>query len=159
MALRLLTFPVMKKFLPLLAMCLLIGACATSTPQGRIAENPEKFAALTAAQKSLVERGSIDRGMPKDGVYLAWGAPSSRFDGYQDRRTTERWDYSGSKPVYTTGFYGGYGYYNTWGYGYGSSYAPYGYRFAVGPEIVYVPYTRASVTFVKGKVDSWERIR
>lgn len=147
----------MKKIFALLAMCLLVGACASSTPQGRIAENPEKFAQLSAKHKALVEAGKIDRGMPKDGVLLAWGTPASRFDGYENRRRTERWDYSGSRPVISSGFYGGYGFYDNWGYG--RNYYPYGYRFGVGPEVVYVPYTRASVTFVKDRVDSWERIK
>lgn len=138
-------------------MCALVGACASSSPQSRIAENPEKFARLSAKHKSLVEEGKIDRGMPKDGVLLAWGTPASRFEGYENRRRTERWDYQGSRPVMTTGFYGGYGYYDYWGYG--RRYYPYGYRFAVAPEVVYVPYTRASVTFVGDRVDSWERIK
>jgi len=149
----------MKKIFALLAMCLLVGACASSTPQGRIAENPEKFARLTAKQKALVEQGKIDRGMPKDGVLLAWGTPASRYEGYENRRQTERWDYAGSRPVMTSGFSGGYGAYDYWGYGYGRRYYPYGYRFMVGPEVVYVPYTRASVTFVGNSVDSWERVK
>jgi hypothetical protein len=148
----------MKNILGLLAICLLIGACASSTPQGRIEANPEKFASLSSKHKALVQEGKIDRGMPKDGVLLAWGTPSGKFDGYENRRRTERWDYSGSRPVVTSGVYGGYGYSDYWGYGYGR-YHPYGVRFAVGPEVVYVPYTRASVTFANERVDSWERAR
>lgn len=147
----------MKKFLPLLLVGLLLGACAPSTPEARIAEHPEKFSALTKKQQTLVREGRISQGMPKDGVLLAWGSPSSRFDGYQNRKRVERWDYAGSRPVYSTGFYGGFGY-DYWGFGYGR-YSPYGYRYAVSPEVVYVPYTRASVTFTNERVDSWERIR
>lgn len=147
----------MKKLFALLAASLLIGACAPSTPQARIEANPEKFARLTTTQKSLVQEGKIARGMPKDGVLIAWGTPASRFEGYENRRSTERWSYAGSRPVYTTGFYGGY--YDYWGYGYGRRYSPYGYRFAVAPEVVYVPYTRATVTFVNDRVDSWERVK
>jgi len=149
----------MKKILASLALCLFVGACASSTPQGRIAENPDKFEGLPAKHKSLVQEGRIERGMSKDAVYLAWGAPSNRYDGYQNKRHTERWDYVSTRPVYTTGYFGGFGGYPYWGYGYGPYNHPYGYQFAVGPDVIYEPYTRASVSFVGNGVDSWERRR
>jgi len=149
----------MKKILASLALCLFVGACAPSTPQGRIAENPDKFARLPEKHKPLVQQGRIERGMSQDAVYLAWGSPSNRYDGYKDKRHTERWDYVSTRPVYSTGFFGGYGYYPYWGYGYGSYYHPYGYQFAAGPEVIYEPYTRASVLFTGNRVDSWERRR
>ena len=145
----------MKKIIALLALCLFVGACASSTPQGRIESSPEKYAALSAKHKALVQQGKIDRGMSKDGVLLAWGTPASHFEGSEQGRFIERWDYAGSKPVMTSSYSGGF--YDYWGYGYGRRYSPYGYSFAVGPEVVYVPYTKATVSFVKGRVDSWER--
>ncbi len=147
----------MKTIFALLAASLLIGACAPSTPQSRISQNPEKFARLSAKHKALVEEGKIDRGMPKDGVLLAWGTPASRYEGQEGRRSTERWDYAGSRPVFVHDFHAGYGFYDYWGDG--GYYRPYGYRFMVGPEIVYVPYTKASVTFAGDRVDSWERLK
>jgi hypothetical protein len=147
----------MKKVFALLAACLLVGACGTLTPQGRIDANPEKFAALTSKQQALVKEGKIDRGMPKDAVLLAWGTPADRFDGYEKNRRTERWNYTGSKPVYSTGLFGGF--YDSWGYGgYGRGMSPY-YGYAVAPEVLYVPYTRASVSFVNERVDSWDRAK
>jgi hypothetical protein len=147
----------MKKIFALLSACLLIGACAPSTPQSRIAAHPEKYSRLSAKHKALVDVGKIDRGMPKDAVLLAWGAPESRYEGHENRRTIERWDYAGSRPVFVHSFQGGYGIYDYWGGdGY---YRPYGYRYAVGPELVYMPYTRASVTFSGNKVESWERMK
>lgn len=145
----------MKKIFTLLGICALVGACGTTTPQGRIEANPGKFAALPAKHKPLVERGQIDRGMDKDAVLLAWGTPASRFEGYDNKRRTERWDYAGTRPTMTNSFYGGY--YDYWGYG--RRYYPYGHIYAVAPEVVYVPYTRATVSFVGGKVDSWERLK
>jgi hypothetical protein len=64
------------------------------------------------------------------------------------------------RPVYRTGFYGGYG----WSRGfYGSPcgrWGSYGQPwFGVAPQVDYVPYRTASVLFKRGLVDSWERVR
>ncbi len=128
-----------------------LASCAPMTPQARIARNPEKFAPLSQPQKDLVEKGLISRGMPQDAVYLAWGGPDRSFEGSNEGRRSERWDYSGTRPVYTTNFFGGYGY---------NGYGPYGYSgFGFGPEIAYIPYRVASVWFVSDKVEAWERVR
>lgn len=134
---------------------LFIASCAPSTPQTRIQREPGKFEALNTKHRSLVEQGQISRGMPQDAVYLAWGRPSRILQGSKDGKNTERWDYAGSRPVYYTNFYGSYG-----GY-----YGPYrgryyrGYGMAIGPEVSYIPYRIASVWFVGGRVDEWERAR
>ncbi len=128
------------------------ASCVPSTPQARIAQSPGKFAALSESHKELVEQGEIERGMSPDAVYLAWGSPSRSFQGSKDGKRTDRWDYAGSMPVYTTGFYGGYGY---------GRYGPhrrYGY-YGFGPEVTYVPFRVASVWFLNNRVDSWERAR
>ncbi|RYD19239.1 MAG: hypothetical protein EOP88_19710 [Verrucomicrobiaceae bacterium] len=142
----------MKKLLPaLLAACFLVS-CVPSTPQARIERNPQAFAALGKKDQELVKQGLITRGMSPDAVTLAWGEPAQRFEGSKKSRRTVRWDYSGSRPVYSSGFYGGYGY--GWYSPYGR-YAPMGYGLA--PEVTYVPYRIASVSFIDSRVDSWER--
>lgn len=136
---------------------ILLSSCAPSTPQARIDRNPQVFASLEKKEQQLVQQGQLSRGMSADAVKLAWGEPAERFEGSKNSRRTERWDYTGSRPIYTTNVFGGYGY----GYGY-SPYGPGRYStvgFGVGPEIAYVPYRVASVWFVSNKVDSWERAR
>ncbi|RPJ35376.1 MAG: hypothetical protein EHM17_02790 [Verrucomicrobiaceae bacterium] len=146
----------MKKLLTALCAGLLLGSCAPSTPLARIQREPQKFEALSTAQRALVEQGQIERGMSQDAVYLAWGAPSRVFQGSKDRRMTERWDYAGSRPVYYSNFHGSYGRY--WGPRRGRGYHG-GYGMAFGPEVAYVPYRIASVWFVDNQVDAWERAR
>jgi hypothetical protein len=77
------------------------------------------------------------------------------FQGSKSGKSSERWDYAGSRPVYHTNFYGSYG-----GY-YGSYRGRYyrGYGMAIGPEVSYIPYRIASVWFVDGRVEEWERVR
>jgi hypothetical protein len=130
-------------------------SCAPSTPQSRIASEPALYQALPASQKSLVERGEIARGMSRDAVWIAWGAPTRRFEGSEEGRTTERWDYVGAQPVYHTSVYGAFGF----GYGrYGRRGYPYS-AYALAPEVTYLPFRRASVWFVNDQVDRWDRLR
>ncbi|NJM38596.1 MAG: hypothetical protein HC845_12450 [Akkermansiaceae bacterium] len=144
----------MKKIL----FCLLIGAalsaCVPSTPHARIQANPEKYAALSGREQELVRQGIVDKGMSKDAVLLSWGPPSQRFEGYQNSRRTERWDYVKSRAVANTHYSIGYGY---GGYGrFGrSSY----FGLAAGPDFTYVPTYSGSVWFAKDRVVSWERAR
>ncbi len=147
----------MKIFLLAVSSALLFVSCAPSTPQARIDREPGKFAALSAKHQTLVQQGQITRGMSTDAVYLAWGRPAGIFQGSRDGKTTERWDYAGSRPVYTTGFYGSYGYGRS--YGRHSRYGYSGIGFGMGPEVTYVPYSLASVWFLNNRVDSWERAR
>ncbi len=148
----------MKKIVTTLLAGLVICSCAPSTPQTRIERNPDKFAALGKKEKGLVQQGLITRGMTPDGVMFAWGLPAQRFEGSRDSKMMERWDYTATRPVYSTNFFGSYG------YGYGGR-RPYGHRsysglgFGMGPEVAYVPYHVASVWFINHRVDSWERAR
>ncbi len=135
------------------------ASCAPSTPESRIAAQPAMFEALPAKQKELVRQGTIGKGMGTDAVYLAWGRASREYEGSENGQATLRWDYDGSRPVYTNSYFGAYG----WGYGYGP-YGRYGtypayYGIGIGPEVTYVPYRKASVLFRNGRVASWERVR
>jgi len=155
----------MKNFLSALSAGLMLASCVPSTPQARIQQYPQKFSVLGEKQQALVQQGQISRGMSRDAVFLAWGASSGIFQGSNNGKPTERWDYARSRPVYVTNFYGGYGYgsYGYGGYGYGGgygAYGPYGYSgFGLGPEIAFIPYRAASVWFINGRVDSWERAK
>lgn len=138
--------------LPAVLAALISASCAPSTPEARIAARPEVFASLPAKQQEMVRQGHIDTGMGTDAVYFAWGRPSRVYEGGDEGAATLRWDYLGSSPVYGTNFYGGYGRYGRYG-----SYPYYGV--GLGPEIAYVPYRRATVQFLNGRVRSWERTR
>ncbi len=143
----------MKNILAAILAGLVFPACAPSTPQARIERNPEIFAALGKKEQELVQQGQISRGMSPDAVVLAWGPPDQRFEGSKDSKPSGRWDYLGSRPVYSSNYFGGYRY-GLYGY---PGYTNLGT--AVGPDIAYLPYRLASVWFVNHRVDSWERIR
>jgi hypothetical protein len=148
----------MKRIFTLLSLGLMFASCVPSTPQLRIQREPQKFAALSERHKALVQQGQITRSMTPDAVYLAWNAPTRSFQGAQNGKITERWDYASSYPVQVTNFYGSYGY----GYGRHGYYGHHGYSgvgFGIGPEIAYVPYRIASVWFVDNRVDAWERAK
>jgi hypothetical protein len=145
----------MRKLLLILAAGGLFASCAPSTPQTRIQQNPARFEALPASERALVESGEISRGMSREAVELSWGRPSGRFEGSRDGKITERWDYLGSRPVHSTQIYSTVGI----GYGrYGGRYYPYS-GYGIAPEVTYLPYRRATVWFVGGRVDSWETLR
>ncbi len=152
----------MKILLLLLLPMLGAVSCTPATPQARIAENPGRFALLSDREKRLVEQGQIDRGMSMRGVSLAWGDPSRRYSGSRSGKSTERWIYTGSRPVVTNTFIAGYGWggYGRFPQGAGVGPRGLGYRsidFGLGPQIDYVPEDRATVLFVNGRVESWER--
>lgn len=135
-------------------------SCAPTTPQSRIEQNPAAFAALSAKDQNTVRQGMISKGMSRDAVMLAWGQPSARVEGFRDGKASERWDYTGSEPVYTSSMYGGIGYYGGYRGRYGRYYGPYvPYGYGFGPTVTYVPYCKSRVWFVNGRVDAWERAR
>ncbi len=139
----------MKTILALAGCAALLASCAPVTPDARINANPTLYSKLSEKEKSLVREGRIANGMSPDAVYLAWGRPSREYEGHERGKATLRWDYTGTMPVYTTGWSGYYGSY--WR-------RPY-YGYALGPEVTYVPYRRASVWFENRRVTSWERAR
>jgi hypothetical protein len=144
----------MKNFLLLLAPALLCASCVAPTPQSRIARNPQAFASLSTREKHLVEEGQLSRGMRPAAVLLAWGEPSRRYHGEERGKPMERWDYTTRETSHWDNFYSGpfydpygpYGYYPYRGYGFGPTIS--------APSI---PVLRARVTFINGRVASWER--
>lgn len=140
--------PIIRSFVSALAMTLI--GCATSTPQGRIAKRPEDFAALSSRQQALVQRGQIERGLTKPGVYFAWGSPDRVGEWERTGRRVERWTYFGYQPVQRYNFAMGAGYGH---HGRGHYRDPFWYG---GPEISYLPYTARRVDFRAGRVVDWE---
>ncbi len=128
-------------------------SCAPQTPDYRISMRPAVYQSLSEKNKDLVRQGEIAKGMDRDAVALAWGSPSSRVEGLRDGKAMERWDYQGTKPVVTNNFYGGYG------YGAYGSYRYSGIGGGFGPQVTYLPYRKASVWFIRGRVEEWESTR
>lgn len=142
----------MKRYLNTCLACaavLLLAACGAVTPAERIAANPAAFASLTPEQQNEVRLGRISRGMPPQGVFLAWGYPETPpFHGEKDGRKFSKWVYTQLRAVYNPTppmWYGPY-----WGprgwYGYG----PYW-----GNDITYIPENVAYVLFENDKVTDW----
>ena len=138
-----------------MAAALMVSSCVAPTPASRISGNPVMFDRLSPHHQQMVSEGRLERGMSPQAVWLAWGEPSVRIEGFEKGKATLRWEYAGSRPVYTTSVYGSYG----WG---GPRRYPYRYGYSaigVAPEVAYVPTCRATATFVDNKLDSWTSTR
>ncbi|MES2594101.1 MAG: hypothetical protein V4662_02140 [Verrucomicrobiota bacterium] len=151
----------MKRFLQLCAGLTLatLAISCTSARERRIANNPQIYQKLSTSDQVLVQQGRIREGMTKEGVFLSYGRPDSVATGRQKGSSVEQWSYMGTQPVYTNNFGMGlgYGYGRGWGYrGYGAGYYgawdPY---WGMGPNVVYVPYKDASVTFRGNRVSEF----
>lgn len=138
-----------------------LASCASPTPQSRIAARPGVFEKLSDKDKELVSRGEIAQGMGQDAVSLAWGSPSRALEGLRGGKDTERWDYLGRRSQVTnsffvghsTGFFGGrHGRFSR-----RHGFSSFGGGF--GPTVISVPFRKATVWFVEGRVDEWERVR
>jgi hypothetical protein len=143
----------MLRSLLLAAACLLASCAASSTPQTRIARNPAMFEALTPAQQEVVSRGRIERGLPMDGVFLAWGRPDRVVEWDRSGSRLVRWTYQSLRPVHTYSV--GWGVGPGWGgwRGWDPWYDPY---FFGGPSIEWVPFPVSRVDFRQGRVTDWE---
>lgn len=83
----------MKIFLSLLgAVAALVFVSACSTPETRIAKQPELFNSLTPEQQQLIREGRVGLGFTPDMVKLALGDPD---------RVRERIDQSGRSEVWS----------------------------------------------------------
>jgi hypothetical protein len=134
------------------AAALVLANCA-STPQSRIAKNPEIYNALPADQKALVSQGRIAEGLPKGGVFLAWGRPNAVRAGSDKGKKSERWFYNGYDVVWTQHF--GYStHYDRHRDHYHRHSAPY-----VEQVANYIPYVAGEVRFTEDRVTGWEKGR
>lgn len=146
----------MKNVLFVLLSALMVTSCAPpATPQTRIGRNHAEFAKLSLKHQQLVRQGQIATGMSTDAVYMAWGRPARVFHGSKDGRNRERWDYAGTRPTHVQPMVSPYYYPRPYG---ARGYYRYRDPFMM-PDVAYVPYREASVWFVDGKVESWERER
>ncbi len=148
------------RLLPAVCAVLLLSQCANSTPQKRIARNPQLFNQLSSKDRELVSGGVIREGMNRDAVFLAWGRPDSVSAGRSGGREVEGWRYIGQRPVRTMNMNMGFGW-GGWGgpgLGWGGC-GPYGWAggpfWGGGPTVVYVPYTSGVVEFKNGRVTKW----
>lgn len=127
---------------------MLLAACVPATPTARIEREPSVFQSLPPQHQQLVREGRICNGMSKDGVRLAWGRPDAVYEGSRKGRNADRWDFFHLRPVFVDGFT------------YGQPWSPMpGWGYHVPGEVAYVPYRAATVWFVGGKVEEWERLR
>jgi hypothetical protein len=149
---------------------LFFGGC--STPESRISKNPDLYHSLPARQQQLVAQGQIAPGMGRNAVWLAWGAPEQKVNGYARGNATESWVYF-TTTTYPYGYgygYGGWGYpYWGWGGGVAVFRTHHGHRFAVFGDPFYDPffysylpptvsYPYKTVTFVNGRVAEFQHM-
>jgi hypothetical protein len=148
------------------------GGCAT--PDSRISKNPELYNGLPARQQQLVTQGQIAPGMSRNAVWLAWGGPEQKVNGFARGNTTETWVYLTTTSAYPYGYgYGRFGYgwgypYWGWGGGVGVFRTHHGRRFAVFGDPFYDPfyysywptvtYPYKTVTFVNGRVVEFQHM-
>jgi len=132
----------------------------------RIEKNPERFASLSPDQQELAEQGKIEKGMHKDGVYIAMGKPDKVTQGANSRGDYEQWNYYRLQPIIThriggywgSGYGGRFGGRHSSGYGgrfggrYSSGYGGWGYS----PTVTYIPRKSASVQFSGDYVDEYQ---
>ena len=112
--------------------------------QSRIKNNPQVFASLSEEQRDFVKEGRIALGMPKGGVFLAWGRPDNVFGGDRDGMEFESWRFRGNAPGYRDRSFS-------------LRYDHYG--FGNGPYSYYRPYTAANVNFHADRVTGWETVK
>src|SRR4026208_751532 len=59
-----------------------------ATPESRISKNPELYNNLPARQHFVVAQGQIGPGMSRNAVWLAWGGPEQKVNGYPRGNST-----------------------------------------------------------------------
>src|SRR5262245_56964405 len=139
----------MRRFAPL-ALLLVLAAC--STPNGRIREKKDVFAAYPPDVQAKIRAGKVDVGFTQEMTELALGRPTERYTAKDQEGAMEIWLYgtpAGHSGVGLTVGAGSGPYYGGWG--------PY-YGVGVGmsqPDSYYSG--RQRVVFRDGKVVSFEK--
>jgi hypothetical protein len=158
----------MKRHTLLSALCLTfafaIALPGCSTVETRIADHPDLFQRLSPHDQQLVREGRIRDGMSMEGVWLAWGGPNQKGQGFARGKQVETWIYNEYVYPHHPYPYGPYGYGGYWGGGvvfhsyhhrrfavYGD---PYFDPFFYGYVTPSVPYPAKTVTFTNGRVVS-----
>ena len=134
-----------------LALCLIATSCTSSLDQ-RISKNSAYFNSLPTTDQLLIRDGKLRIGFSKDCVVLAIGKPGRISEAVSSNgQTKEIWTYFGHQQVYT---------YDTWGpYSGPSCRGTIGRYHDYGPEIVFVPYLRAELTFTNGLLSAWQQVK
>ena len=122
--------------------CLFLGACSTDS---RIQERAAVYSSLSPRDQALVKSGRVREGLPKEAVYIAWGAPDQVRVGSRNGHRYEAWVYTtlktafGSDYFYPTFYrFGAYSYYGYWRYPFWGPYSygdPGDFRLDRGPPI------------------------
>ena len=123
---------------------LILTGC--STPQTRISEHPDFYQSLSPRDKALVNQEQVRNGMSRTAVWLAWGSPDRKIVGNMGGGPTETWLY-----IYYSTYYPPYA---PWAYFGDPFYDPFYYSY-IPPSI---PYPGKVVTFVKGRVVSFQYV-
>ncbi len=132
-------------FLGLAAGVFFLGGCA-STPEKRIAENPELFASFPPEVREKVREGQVEIGYTPEMVRLALGEPTSRVTQRTAEATKEIWYYEGRYLTSDTVRLHDYG------------------RFSSVEPIIYLDrttehrYTRAKLEFSEGKLSAVQQV-
>lgn len=106
----------MNRYLHVLVLALVLVGSGCASPQTRVKDHPEVYAALPEKERKAVLNGEILLGMSTDAVYLALGSPSEKRREVDARHTYERWIYSESRteevpsfqPILIPNRHGGY---------------------------------------------------
>jgi len=78
-------------FLSVFAVCLLTGC---SSPEARIKERPDAYAALPKKFQDAAAHGEVQEGMTPDAVYIALGRPARVLHGSKKGVARETWVYT-----------------------------------------------------------------
>src|SRR5687767_11302134 len=80
----------------LVVLVALVTGCATSTVETRKQERYSAYSNLPVEERSLIDQGKIQIGMPMDAVYIAWGKPAQVLEQQTPTGAIVTWLYHGT---------------------------------------------------------------